>query len=88
VTAQAELRRLDREIEASYGKRLGSNLIPVGSRVRDAWEAGDSGWRRRLLALLVDKVVINPSDVTGMAKAQRWHGWVFKPEDIEVAWRH
>jgi hypothetical protein len=32
-------------------------------------------------------VVIKPSDITGMTKAQRFMGtWVFKPEDVEIRW--
>jgi hypothetical protein len=56
-------------------------------KVREAWDSSDLEWRRRIVGLLIERVVIKPSDITGMTKAQRFMGtWVFKPEDVEIRW--
>jgi uncharacterized coiled-coil protein SlyX len=85
-TAEAKLEAIDQEIATLNGHLAARRLLHAGPRVREVWEASNIEWRRRVLALLVEKVVIQPSNTTGMTKAQRWHGWVFKPQDVEVVW--
>ncbi|MGY1607665.1 hypothetical protein [Geodermatophilus sp. SYSU D00700] len=85
-TADARLAAIDREIGTLNGLLAARQLLYAGPRVREVWEASDLEWKRRVLTLLIKKIVICPSDITGMTKAERWHGWVFKPEDIAVEW--
>lgn len=86
--AQDALRAAESRLEALTRARAGANIIPAGETVRAAWERSDLQWRRQLLGLLVEKVVIHPSNIHGMTKAQRWQGkWVFRPEHVEIVWR-
>ncbi len=63
--------------------------IPPGQTIRDAWEATpDLEWRRSLIRLLVEKVLIHP----GRPGAHRWkhesgREWIFRPERVEVVWK-
>jgi DNA invertase Pin-like site-specific DNA recombinase len=62
--------------------------LPVGDIAREAWEAADLKWRRQVVDLLIERVVINPSNTSGMKKTDYFMGQMrFKPEDVEVRWR-
>jgi hypothetical protein len=88
ATGQARLDAIDQQIQGLNDNLAARRLLSAGPHVRQTWEAADIEWRRRVLGLLVEKVVINPSDISGMTKEQRFMGkWTFKPEDVEVIWR-
>jgi site-specific DNA recombinase len=61
--------------------------LSVGETVRDAWDRGSLMWRRTLIALLVEKVVILP----GQRGQKKWrHGdqeWVFDVDLVQIIWR-
>jgi site-specific DNA recombinase len=40
-------------------------------------------WRRNLISLLVEKIVVHP----GYPGRSRWRGFVFDPEKIEIVWK-
>lgn len=58
--------------------------MPVGQTLREAWEAGTLDWRRELLALVIEKVVIQPQ-AQGYQKT--WNSWRFDPDCVQVKWR-
>jgi site-specific DNA recombinase len=86
TTARAKLEAIDKEMQTLQTSTAARRLLSAGPKVREAWDSSDIEWRRRIVGLLVEKVVIHPSDITGMTKAQRWNGWVFKPQDVEIRW--
>jgi hypothetical protein len=86
TTARAKLESIDKELQTLQASTAARRLLSAGPAVREAWDSSDIEWRRRIIGLLIEKVVIHPSDITGMTKAQRWNGWVFKPEDVEIRW--
>jgi site-specific DNA recombinase len=62
-TAEAELARIDTDIEVRNRQRSGAGLVPVGQSIRKAWDEADSDdWRRTLLGLLIKPVVVNPGN--------------------------
>lgn len=68
------------------GRTLAS--IPIDKTVREAWETGDLGWRRSLISLLVERVVIQPS----RPGRRQWRSpdgrsWAFDPEKVQIVWR-
>jgi hypothetical protein len=68
------------------GRALAS--IPVDKTIREAWEAADLNWRRSLISLLVEKVVVMPS----RPGSRRWKApdgreWAFEPEKVLIHWR-
>ena len=68
------------------GRTLAS--IPIDKTVHEAWESSDLTWRRSLISLLVEKVVVQPSR-PGRHKWQSPDGreWAFDPTKIEIVWR-
>jgi anti-sigma factor RsiW len=58
-------------------------LVPAGETIRDAWEKGWLAWRRAVLALLIERVVINPA----LPTYTNYHGYRFSPESVEVIWK-
>jgi site-specific DNA recombinase len=62
--------------------------IPAGKSLRDAWKSADTDWRRTLVALVVERVVILP----GRPGEHRWKArdgrqWYFQPEHVRIVWR-
>ena len=63
--------------------------MPVGQNIHEAWAAGDLEWRRNLISLLVEKVVLR----SGRAGANRWRDettgkvWQFDPSKVEIVWK-
>ena len=69
--------------------------VPVGRSLREAWAAADLDWRRQLLALVVERVVLHPTGPggrpwpePGSELAERIEGrWRFDPAAVEIRWR-
>ena len=58
-------------------------VIQAGEAVAEAWEREGIEWRRNLISLLVEKILVNP----GYPGRSRWRGFVFDPEKVEIRWR-
>ena len=85
-------RRIDK---LASGRALAA--VPVGQSIREAWAAHekDLDWRRSLVMLVVERVVIHP----GRPGAHRWpddssdllertgRQWQFDPTKVEIRWR-
>lgn len=61
-------------------ERRAALIVPEGGggAVREAWEAGDLEWRRALLAVVVDRVMLHPC-----VRGRR----MFDPTKVEIIWR-
>jgi site-specific DNA recombinase len=70
--------------------------VPLGRSLREVWESADLDWRRQLIAMLVDKIILHP----GLPGGSRWppeddeellervgHQWRFDPGKVEIRWR-
>jgi site-specific DNA recombinase len=74
---------------AESGRTL--TAIPIDKTIREAWETADLIWRRSLISLLVDKIVIQPSWPGG----RKWESpdesddrsWAFDPTAVQIVWR-
>jgi site-specific DNA recombinase len=83
-------RRLDK---LASGRALAA--VPVDTSLREAWETADVHWRRQLIGLVVDKVILHPdrpggrrwpedgSDLAGRIGQQ----WRFNPAAVEIRWK-
>ena len=52
-------------------------VFPFGCVVRSAraaWDNSDPAWKRNLLGLLIDRVTINPSNVSSLKASQLYKG--------------
>jgi len=86
VVEEALERTRSRLAKLESGRTLAS--IPIDKTIREAWADGSLAWRRSLISLLVEKVVVLPSWPGG----HRWQSpdgrsWAFRPEDIRIVWR-
>jgi hypothetical protein len=67
--------------KAESGRRLGS--IPAGKTLREAWETASLEWRRQLIDLLIERIVLLP----GRPGAKRYKQWGFDPDAMQIHWR-
>jgi site-specific DNA recombinase len=86
VVEEALERTRSRLAKLESGRALAS--IPIEKTIREAWEAGSLAWRRSLVNLLVERVVIQPSSPGG----RRWQApdgrrFAFEPEKVQIVWR-
>lgn len=58
-------------------------FIPEGQTAREAWDKGSLAWRRTVMALLIERVVIRPAPPTYV----RYHGYRFSPESVAINWK-
>jgi site-specific DNA recombinase len=88
--AMEDLRRRMEKLKS--GRVLAS--VPVGRSLREAWETADLDWRRSLVMLVVDKVILHP----GRPGSHRWpddqlakrpggRRWQFDPTKVEIRWK-
>jgi site-specific DNA recombinase len=79
------------------GRALAS--IPLGASIRETWNANDDlAWRRSLINLLVDRVILHPGypgshewpdedaqqRFPGLSSDRTWH---FDPARVEIVWK-
>lgn len=81
-TVEAEIDKLQAELAAVQSRQVFS-VLEAGQAVKDVWEKEGMEWRRNLISLLVEKVIVQP----GYPGRSRWRGFVFDPSKIEIRWR-
>lgn len=80
------LRAIESELAALYSTEHAHALLSPSQSIRDAWEANPTSWRRKLLGLVIERVVVNksykrtPYVVNGKT-------FKFDPSAIEIQWR-
>lgn len=74
-STQAELAKLH------AGKVAGA--IPANGLLEEVWDASSLDWRRNVIQLLVERVVVRP----GVPGSRMWNGHRFNPDDIAIEWR-
>jgi site-specific DNA recombinase len=81
-TVEAEIDKVQAEL-ATIQPRQVLSALETGQAVREAWERESIAWRRNLIGLLVEKIVVYP----GMPGRSRWKGFVFDPSKVKVVWK-
>jgi site-specific DNA recombinase len=81
-TVETEIESIQAELSAVQPRQAFS-VIEAGRAVKDAWDEEGPEWRRNMISLLVEKVIVHP----GYPGRSRWRGFVFDPEKIEIRWR-
>ena len=81
-TVEAEIDKVQEELSAVQPRQVFS-AFEAGEAVKDAWDREGIEWRRNLIGLLVEKIVVRP----GYPGRSRWRGFVFDPSNIEIRWR-
>ena len=57
--------------------------LPETGQVTQAWKQAGLDWRRQLVGLLVERVVVLPGHPGG----HYWQGFRFQPKHLEIVWR-
>ncbi len=88
TSGEAALKDVERQIQHVARRRSGVDMLEAGESVREAWDKASLTWRRQLVGLLIEKVVVLPSPGSGqMPKADLFMGkYRFNPEHISVRW--
>jgi hypothetical protein len=82
ASGEAALKNAEREVE-KYSTKRAVVGIPIGQTIREAWDHNtDIGWRRKIVGLLVDKIIVHPGG--GKPRYKRWR---FDVEQIEIQWK-
>ena len=84
--AMARLEALGREIDRSavHSPLRGLTLTTTP---QEAWETHSLEWKRQLLNLLIDKIVVQPRPQTPGYRTPRYDRWRFDPQLITVDWK-
>ena len=61
----------------------GSRVIPSDKSIRDLWPDASLDWRREVIKLVVEKVIIKP----GHPGSKMYKQWRFNPDHVEIVWR-
>lgn len=81
-SAQDVLSKTESELaKIQSTKTLG--LIPASQNLRDFMETASIAQKRKVILLVVDHVVIK----SGHPRGQKWRGYHFNPDDVEIVWR-
>jgi hypothetical protein len=60
-----------------------------GAHLREAWERAESDeWRRSLLALVIDKIILHPALRKPLHIAADGTRYRFDTEQVEVIWKY
>jgi site-specific DNA recombinase len=79
---ESEIGQIQAELSATQPRQVFS-VVQASQEIKVAWEHEGIEWRRNLISLLVEKVVVHP----GYPGRSRWRDFVFDPHKIEIIWR-
>ena len=81
-----QLEAVEQDIAGLYSSQQAKALLSAGTKLRERYDAESNGWRRKLIGLIVEKIVI-----------KRGHGrqgyfiagkrFRFDPEAVEIVWK-
>jgi len=81
-----ELRATETKLATLYSSQQAAAVLGAGGTLRAAWETESAGWRRKLLELLIEKIIVHRSYARTAYyiddKAYR-----FDPSAIEIIWK-
>lgn len=84
--AQAALDATNQALTALFQSQTFNGLLGAGESVRARWEHEDDGWRRQLIDLLIERIVVNVGKTKPFyfVDGKRYR---FDPELIDAVWR-
>lgn len=84
--AQEQLEAVQDQIAALHSSDTLEGLISAGQSVRAQWEAETDGWRRAVIDLLIEKIVVNAGKKLPRVKIDG-KTYYFDSELIDVVWK-
>jgi site-specific DNA recombinase len=61
----------------------GSTIVLSDQPVREAWPTASLDWKREVISLVVEKVIVKP----GHPGSKMYKTWRFNPDYVEIVWR-
>lgn len=88
AASELALEGAEREAEKHSAKRALVG-VPIGQTITEAWQRNtDLGWRRQLIALVVDKIYVRRGGGKPRYECAYSDGvFKFDPEQIEIVWK-
>ena len=87
-TAEVELQRMNAQIQALTRSQTATALLPASMTVRKAWDEAESmEWRRQLLELVIEQVVVHPAVKKPWYVAADGTRFRFDPSQVDINWR-
>lgn len=83
---QNRLAELDRQLDAFYRSGQLGEAMTAGKTVRATWDEQTDGWRRQLLAMLIERVVVMPGSSKPFYRVED-KTYRFDPSLIDIDWR-
>jgi DNA invertase Pin-like site-specific DNA recombinase len=86
--AEQAMEDTKRKMERIKSGMIFASLGP-GETIRDAWDKHDLYWRRSLIAMLIEKIIIHksrPGTMTWQPEGSD-RAWRFDPSKVEIVWR-
>ena len=84
--AVAALRATQDELSALHGEETMNGLLSSGESVRSRWDEETTGWRRQVIDLLIEKIVVNAGKKKPRYKIDG-KTYYFAPEYVDVIWK-
>lgn len=82
-TAEANLEALTRKLNDMTSRR--TIKLDLKGTLRETWDKASIEWKRSIIELLIDKVLVFPKDVH--APRPHYKQWHFSPALIKIEWR-
>jgi site-specific DNA recombinase len=85
VAKAAAQQALDNTVRAlaKFQAHRTAAAVPAGQTLAEVWDQASIEWKRNVILLLVDHIVIMPSHPGG----HTWNGWRFDPDKVTIVWR-
>lgn len=85
--ADAALKAINDQIASEYSRAI-TSTVDLNGDLEAAWENGSLDWKRDLIALLIEKIVVYPMPRdTGYKRPMFAGRWRFDPDLVKIGWR-
>jgi site-specific DNA recombinase len=79
--ADEAIEKTQAELATLHASKV-AGTIPAHGLLEEVWDASSLEWRRNVIRLVVERVVVKP----GIPGAHMWNGHRFNPRDIAIEW--
>lgn len=81
ASADEAIEKTQGELAALHAGKV-AGTIPAHGLLQEVWDASSLDWRRDVIRLVVERIVVKP----GLPGARMWNGRRFNPDDVVIEW--
>lgn len=81
AAADEAIEKTQAELAKLHASKV-AGTIPAQGLLCEVWDASSLEWRRNVIRLVVERVVVKP----GLPGARMWNGHRFNPDDVVIEW--